>query len=350
MGDRMKITMQDIANEAGVDQSTVSLALRNSPKISAETKERIQNLAQERGYRPNPLISALMQTRKGRDDQSGLLTIAYLSFEEMSSTIQTGHVYSDFEQGARQEADRFGFKLETFKVSDSLSVARIDRILNARGIRGVVIAPLPEGLVDLHLSWDQLASIAIGPTLRHPVLHRVMSDYYDNMHQLLTYARELGYRRIGLCLDTPTDCRLEGQWEGCFLHYVQHHRELEPVPIFIPGQASKTSFLSWIETNQPDLVIGVRTVRLIQWINEAGISVPGDLSVATVAVARPGGEVSGVVEAGASAGALAVNKLIGFIHANETGVPKVPVKHLIPAVIHAGSTMGEAISEKERLA
>jgi hypothetical protein len=40
--DDRAVTMQKIADEAGVSRMAVSLALRNSPKISAETRERIQ--------------------------------------------------------------------------------------------------------------------------------------------------------------------------------------------------------------------------------------------------------------------------------------------------------------------
>src|SRR5260221_13204328 len=61
-------TMQQIADAAGVSRMAVSLALRNSPKISKATADRIRKLADDFGYRPKPMVSALMtqllQTRE----------------------------------------------------------------------------------------------------------------------------------------------------------------------------------------------------------------------------------------------------------------------------------------------
>ncbi len=49
-----------IAAEAGLSPSTVSLALRNSPKIPAATKRRIQKIAKRLGYRPDGKLTELM--------------------------------------------------------------------------------------------------------------------------------------------------------------------------------------------------------------------------------------------------------------------------------------------------
>src|SRR5437773_8957359 len=60
---RQEISIEDIARVAGVSHSTVSRALRESPLISADTRERIQRLADEMGYMPNAIAQSL-QTRR----------------------------------------------------------------------------------------------------------------------------------------------------------------------------------------------------------------------------------------------------------------------------------------------
>ena len=57
-------TLQDVADKAGVHRSTVSLALRNNARISAEVRERVQRIARELDYRTNPLVTALMRSRR----------------------------------------------------------------------------------------------------------------------------------------------------------------------------------------------------------------------------------------------------------------------------------------------
>lgn len=67
-------TSRDIADIAGVSQATVSRALRNSPLVRAETRERIQRIARELNYFVNRNAAGL------RTHQSN--TIALLLFDE----------------------------------------------------------------------------------------------------------------------------------------------------------------------------------------------------------------------------------------------------------------------------
>ncbi len=51
-GDR-RVTLQVLASELGLDKSSVSLALRSSPRISRATSRRVHAAAKRLGYRPN---------------------------------------------------------------------------------------------------------------------------------------------------------------------------------------------------------------------------------------------------------------------------------------------------------
>ena len=67
-------TSRDIAEIAGVSQATVSRALRNSPLVRPETRQRIQEIAKELNYFVNRNAAGL------RTHQSN--TIALLMFDE----------------------------------------------------------------------------------------------------------------------------------------------------------------------------------------------------------------------------------------------------------------------------
>ena len=55
----MRTTLKDIARVVGVAHSTVTLALGDNPRISAEMRQRIQEVARELGYVPNSNAQAM---------------------------------------------------------------------------------------------------------------------------------------------------------------------------------------------------------------------------------------------------------------------------------------------------
>jgi DNA-binding LacI/PurR family transcriptional regulator len=72
-----KTTSFDIAHKAGVSQATVSRALRNSPLVNRETRERVQKIAREMNYRVDRSAAGL------RSQQSR--TIALLIHQDVTS-------------------------------------------------------------------------------------------------------------------------------------------------------------------------------------------------------------------------------------------------------------------------
>ena len=72
-----KATSFDIAHYAGVSQSTVSRALRNSPLVNEETRKRVHDIAKKLNYKVDKNASNL------RTQQSS--TLALLLFEDPTS-------------------------------------------------------------------------------------------------------------------------------------------------------------------------------------------------------------------------------------------------------------------------
>lgn len=72
-----KTTSFDIAKRAGVSQATVSRALRNSPLVNPETREKVQRIAREMNYRVDRSAAGLRSQRSN--------TIALLFFEDPTS-------------------------------------------------------------------------------------------------------------------------------------------------------------------------------------------------------------------------------------------------------------------------
>lgn len=63
MAERTPLTMKDIAREFGISVATVSRALKDSPRISAERRAAIQQYAREHNFTPNVMAESLRHSR-----------------------------------------------------------------------------------------------------------------------------------------------------------------------------------------------------------------------------------------------------------------------------------------------
>ena len=135
-------TLREIARRARVSAMTVSRALKNHPKQNPETNRRIRDLAIDMGWKPNPLVSALMGQRVR---QHGTRSSANLAILDPRSDDTPAN--ADYIRGARQQAADFGYALDVFPYRpEDVSPAKLRSILDARGIRGLILMPLPVGV------------------------------------------------------------------------------------------------------------------------------------------------------------------------------------------------------------
>ena len=63
MNETPNLTMKDIARELGVSIATVSRALKDSPRISAEKREEIKKYAREHKFLPNMIAKTLRRSK-----------------------------------------------------------------------------------------------------------------------------------------------------------------------------------------------------------------------------------------------------------------------------------------------
>lgn len=64
MGGR-RVSIKDVAREAGVSVTTVSHALNDKGRLNPETRKRVREVAARLGYRPNPAARSLVSGRTG---------------------------------------------------------------------------------------------------------------------------------------------------------------------------------------------------------------------------------------------------------------------------------------------
>lgn len=322
-------TLQDIAVAAGVAASTVCRALRSDRRIPASTQERIRNVAQELGYRPDPLLSALSLRRRGKSASTEITTIAYVMNGWQESRDRASGIRSAFGEacweGARSRAEDLGYRLEAFSLqAGGMSGRRLSQILYARGISGVCVAPLASPRGHLTLDWKKFSCAAIGYTLTRPDLHRAVAHHYHGILLALREMRRLGYRKIGVYIDELTSKRVDDIWLAGVLLYARRYPKNRFPVLVTSGDSRQTAFrkeiLSWFRKERPDAVIGNSAIHQI--LQDEGIRFPEDIGFAELHRNRKFDGINACIDQRTGQiAAAAIDLIVEQIQKNERGIP-----------------------------
>ena len=310
-----------IAQEAAVSRMTVSRVLRNSGHIAAETRVRVLAAVDKLGYRPNPLVSALMtQIHNGKLPQVDSV-IAYLTSSAAPGGWRGNETYRQFFEGATARAFHRGYRIEEFWLGESgFSPARLSRVLYARGIRGVVVGPMISAHGHLNLKWSQFSAAAIGYSLLRPALDRVTNDQYNSALIALRELRRLGYRRIGMAFQERMAARVHYRWPAALLTHQWRHGPRDPTLMYLPEGWEQEGFSAWVNQTRPDAVLTFEPA-VHSWLLEAGRRVPEDIALAHLDWSQRELFWAGVDQRSTAVGSAAVDLVIERINSNEMGVP-----------------------------
>ena len=339
-----KVVLEDLAKRAGVHRSTVSLALRDHPRISKEVRLRIQALAKKMGYRTNPLVAALMQSRRsGRKERD--VVLAYVtSYPTRYGWRPPFHDRPNYFPGASARALELGYKLEHFWLAEpGMSAERMSDILTARGINGVLIGRLPPGQQEIQLLWNRFSCVALGLTLRNPNIHRIAEDYFSGAVKTMEQIAQRGYRRVGFVFSEADDSpRVGDQWLGaCLRHQLRMSMDDITVPFYFhPGLEQAPIFASWFERTRPDVIVATHAQPVSDWLEQMGLKAPDDVGLATLINDHPEKGWSGIHSDPDKLGALATEMVVGLMHRSETGLPEDPHEVLLCGEWVEGSSLG----------
>lgn len=316
-------SMQDVAKIAGVHQTTVSLALRHHPRIPIETRTRIEAVAQKLGYRIHPFVSTLMQARRAMRPVKDVATLGWITaWPTRHGWRAPENPIPDFMPGAIVRAAELGYRIEDFWLTEpGMTPHRMNNILRARNISGLIVGRLPPGLRVLDLEWNPFAAVSIGVSLESPRLSHVAENHFHTGKLAFQSCAALGYRRLGLALPQQLYARVQERFLGGFLAEQHAHRSLARLPPLITEQPDEPAFRSWLKKNKPDVIICMNVEWALPWLKRLGLRVPEDIGVAGLAVERTDGSHAGVALAPGRIGAMAVDMLVGMLYRNERGLP-----------------------------
>lgn len=316
---RARVTLRDIAARCGISATAVSLALRKHPSIPEVTRARVRAAAARLGYRPDPALAALNHYRHQRASTTQGYVLAYVTCFEQRSGWQQSPFFRRAFRGAFDRAESLGYRMEhAWLTEPGLTRERFAQVLETRGIRGLLIAPMPRPASGLELPWDRFSCVAIGPSLVSPVLNSACGDQYQAVMLALERLRLLGYRRIGLLIDPDADRRHQGKYQAAIAFTATAKT---PRPL-VASEPSDDDLRAWLRRHKPDVVISDVDANLDRLVR-LGVRVPQEIGFASL-VRSGRKEISGVETFPEQIAGAAVQRLQQMLYENETGVPELP--------------------------
>lgn len=323
----LRPSLRTIADAAGVSAMTVSRVLRNHPKVSPTLRARVQKIALQLGYQPDPTVAKLMHHLRVRRKPAFQNSICALTTnpQHLHSTY-TSEVRRGVEQQVRERG--YGF---TFMEIDASPDARprIQRILRSRGVEGVLLLPMKvpttlDGLLD----WEEFSVVSTTSSVESPELHRVTPHHYYNTQLLCQHLGRLGYRRIGLILHVLDLKRVHHIYPAA-VTWNKLITDGTVVPPLIHDGDEPAGLTQWFKKERPDAIVCHMEKHCRAYAARLRLAIPGQIGFVTANCAT-GSDIGGIDQRPTEIGRAAADLLVSMIQRGEKGIPEVPTSLLIP--------------------
>ncbi len=330
--------MRDVARKIGVSVSAVSLALKNSPKISPERRSEIISQAEEMGYRRDPRVTELMAHLRAPRSRRTASKIAIIVPELTRKLLADYPPIQGLLAGAEQIAAVAGFGIDTFYPDDpGMSLRRVRSIILARGIKGVIIAPCRSGVARLDFDCSDLCVATAGYSIEEPRISRACPNYLQMMDELIATCVAKKYKRIGLVMTYNEGGIGHKLFTSSFLFYQSKIPPESRIPILAKSMISKESVSDWFAAYRPDVIISAGSVYEI--LRSIKLRVPQDVAFASIDVSEPPVDAFGANHRYDLVGHEALKQVLTLLNLNATGVPEHPKVVLVDSHYQDGFTL-----------
>ncbi len=268
-------TITDVADAAGVSIKTVSRVFNDEPNVRPATRDRVLTAAHALDYHPNVAARSLAGRR------SYLIGLAY---ENPSPNYVV-----DLQTGALDRLQGERYRLLVLPFSDVAAASgKMQALARASGLDGVVLAPplCDDAATVAELEACGLPYSRIAPSSGGSHAPDVAMDDRRAARAVIDHLAELGHRRIGIVRGDPSHASAAARLDGYRAGLEAHGLPIDPM---LEAQGAYT-FASGYEAGRELLGLADRPTAIfasnddmaagvLNAAYEAGVNVPGDLSV-----------------------------------------------------------------------
>lgn len=315
------VTLHDVAKAAGVHYSTVSLALRDDPRIASATKENVRRVATRLGYSAHPAARALVERRRSKTVRGPV--IAWIENHPPEAAQGSMQYRKSVLEGARRQAKTLGYEWRVFRIGTTgIASEDLDANLHQAGAECVIIGQFIPGHAELQLDWERYCIVRVDSQFLSTAVHCVSTDRILNVRRAFREMWVLGRRRIGLCVGRmQEDCTRQRHAMG----YLMEEECLDPSdripPLFYAYGTSPKDLAKeiavWSARHKPDVVLHDLEAR---WLDQ---TLPTNCMVwINLCETHGGSEAGGIDPMAATVGEKAVETVAMLLRTGERGIPR----------------------------
>ncbi|MBK1879740.1 LacI family DNA-binding transcriptional regulator [Pelagicoccus mobilis] len=336
-----------IAQKLGISTATVSLALRNKGTVSKKLADRVKAVAEEIGYKPNPILASLASQHFKSSESSLGIPIALIDF------LDTPYNKASYFNPIQERAHELGYSITHITPKELKSYHSPDKTLYNRGVQGIILlGPVSDRTFRDDFDWSLFSVLLCGRFLAPLPFDTVRPNIFQSVNLAYQQVRAHGYKRIGLAIG-----RHEPMMEDDASRYsaalgIQRIEEpdAELIPPYFGPLEDDQKLVSWVREHDPDCVIGFH-VGQCSTMRDEGINIPEDLAYASLHIAESqiiGGEkplcVAGNEQNKREIAIQCMNLMDQKVKYHERGIPEFP-KHIL---INSTWLDGESLPDKTK--
>ena len=332
-----RVTIVDVARHAGVSTTAVSKVLRNAYGASPEMRSRVRAAVDDLGYRPSAAARAL----RGRTWTVGVM------LPDVRNPF-----FADILDGVGEHLDDTDYQVfMTSGCNEATSEARVTEAMIDRSMDGVILIAPVSSTARLERVARTVPTVVIGRHSRSPRFDTVNDDDLAGGALVVDHLVALGHRRIAhiehhetdrvRLAEMPNALRADGYRHAMRAHGLADHIDLASTTYTREGGYRGARMLLDRASPPTAIFAGADVVALgvLDALTEAGLSAPGDISVAgydnvALAAFRPI-SLTTVDQAGHRIGVTAAQLLLERI--TDSARPAAQVK-LSPTPVVRGTT------------
>ncbi|HEY2936487.1 MAG TPA: LacI family DNA-binding transcriptional regulator [Gaiellaceae bacterium] len=272
----MRVTIRDVASKAGVSAMTVSRVINESPRVSDDTRRRVEATIAELGYVPNRLASGLIRRK------TGALGVIVPDVANPFFTLVV--------RGAEEVAWRAGYHVILSNTQADLERERgyLEDMLSFQ-VEGLLIAPVSDrSRPHLRLlTRNNVPFVLIDRSIAGFEADLVQGDSVAGARRLVEHLIGLGHRRIAMITETSEVStardRLGGYREALEGAGLDFRAELVAESSAVDPRGAHDATLRLLDLAEPPTAIfavnNIAVVGVAEAARERGLEIPGDLAL-----------------------------------------------------------------------